>query len=137
MMLAGGIGLIGDSLQGTWVPRGYAGTGNPVRTALMSPVNSVGQYVGASSSSMVYPSLGSSLLFYMPAIICSEGTLRGRMRGVYIPLNNHATVAAGTEIVNPPGFTGTLVTFRHFCTTNGNTATNDGHFHIDKTGAWT
>lgn len=135
MMIAAGATLVGDPYAGTWVPRGYAGSGDPIRTALMCPTLAAGAYIGGDSA-MANPSLGSSLLFYMPAFIVAEGAIRGRLRGVHVPLNTHAGVAAGTEIVNPPGLTATLVAFRHFCTTTGSGTTTDGHLYIDRTSVW-
>lgn len=128
--------LATPTAHGIWLARGYAGVGSPVLTSVMCPTLPGVGYLMGSSSAIANPSPGSGLAFYMPAFVCGEGTIRGRLRGAYAPLNSHVGVAAGTEIVNPPGLTATIVALRHFGFQNGSTTTGDGHIYIDRTSAW-
>lgn len=118
--------------QSFWLARGYAGTGSPVRAAFMYPLYT---RIGTNGS-IANPSPGSSLNYWIPGIIVTQSSFRGRMRGIYLPLNSHVGVAIGTEVVNPPGLTGTIVAMRHNSDANGASAVHDCHFHIDKTNAW-
>ena len=128
--------LAAPSTYGIWLARGYSGSGNPVLSGLMCPTMPGNSFTIGGSSAISNPSLGSGLNFYQPGIICAEATVRGRMRGVYVPLNSHAGVAAGTEITNPPGLTGTIVAMRHYSSQNAAVTASDGHVYVDRSSAW-
>jgi len=119
-----------------WLARGYAGTGSPVRIGLATfgLVND-GIAIGTSSA-IARPSPGSSLSYFYPAFIGIESSIRGQMRGLYVPQNNWGGVSAGFEVVNPPGFVGTLMAFRHNINPVTYSTTNDAHIFVDITNAW-
>lgn len=120
-----------------WLARGYAGTGSPVRVAVaqLSDVTT-NTPIGSSSSATARPSPGSSLSYFHPAIIGIESSIRGRLRGIYVPQNDWSGVDAGFEVVNPPGLTGTLVALRHNSHPIAYASTVDGHIFVDVTNGW-
>lgn len=128
--------LASPTSYGFWIARGYAGTGNPVLHGIMAPTVPGLSYVVGSSSGLTNPSPGSGLVHYMPAFIAGESTIRGRLRGAYVALNSHAGVAAGTDVVNPPGLAATITAMRHYAFQSGSITTGDGHLYIDRTSAW-
>lgn len=126
-----------DTTACCWLARGYAGTGSPVRVAVaqLSDVTT-DTPIGSSSSATARPSPGSSLSYFHPAIIGIESSIRGRLRGIYVPQNDWSGVAAGFEVVNPPGLTGTLVALRHNSHQVTYASTVDGHIFVDVTNGW-
>lgn len=120
----------------SWLARGYAGTGSPVRIGLATfgLVND-GLAIGTSNA-IARPSPGSSLSYFYPAFIGIESSIRGQMRGLYVPQNNWGGVDAGFEVVDPPGFTGTLMALRHNINPITYSTTNDAHIFVDITNAW-
>lgn len=120
----------------SWLARGYAGTGSPVRIGLATfgLVND-GIAIGTSSA-IARPSPGSSLSYFYPAFIGIESSIRGQMRGLYVPQNNWGGVDAGFEVVNPPGLAGTLMALRHNINPITYSTTNDAHIFVDITNAW-
>lgn len=122
---------------GFWVARGHAGTGSPIRAGLVVPGKTNSAIpIGASNGSLANPAPGSSLNYWVPALIVNESTIRGILRGIYVPLNDYAGVAFGTDVVNPPGLTATLTTLRHCSNTNTSNGNTDGHLHVDTTSEW-
>lgn len=122
---------------GFWMARGYAGSGSPIRAGI--PVfggMNAAVPVGAGNGTLTNPALGSSLNFFTPAHIVAESTLRGRLRGIYMPLNDHTGVALGTDVVNPPGLTATLTALRHCSATVDSNFNTDGHLYVDTTSGW-
>jgi len=120
-----------------WLARGYAGTGSPVRIGLAvfgTMSDSAG--IGTSNGSTARPSPGSSLSYFYPAFIGIESSIRGQMRGLYVPQNDWSGVSAGFEVVDPPGLTGTLMALRHNIHSVTYSAVYDGHIFVDITNAW-
>lgn len=120
----------------SWLARGYAGTGSPVRIGLATfgLVND-GVAIGTSAA-IARPSPGSSLSYFYPAFIGIESSIRGQMRGLYVPQNNWGGVDAGFEVVNPPGLAGTLMALRHNINPITYSTINDAHIFVDITNAW-
>lgn len=122
---------------GTWIGRGYAGTGGAVRASIPTLASVAADGIGTTNSGqLAYSAPGSGLQMWTPAFLAAESTLRGTLRGIYVPLNTFAGVAIGTDIVNPPGITGVITTLRHNSFNNNNAASTDCHLHVDITNAW-
>lgn len=122
---------------GTWIGRGYAGTGDAVRASIPTLGSTVTDGIGTTNAGqLAYSAPGSGLQMWTPAFLAAEGTLRGTLRGIYAPLNTWAGVAIGTDIVNPPGITGTITTLRHNSFSNNNATSTDCHMHVDITNEW-
>lgn len=122
---------------GFWLARGYAGSGSPIRAGLIVPGKVNGAVpIGAANDSLANPAPGSGLLFWVPGLIASELTVRGRLRGIYAPLSDHTGVAMGTDVVNPPGLSATITALRHCSYTDTSNGNTDGHLHVDTTSAW-
>jgi hypothetical protein len=122
---------------GMWIGRGHAGTGDAVRAAIPTLASHATDGIGATGDSQLsYSAPGSGLQMWTPAFIAAEATLRGRLRGLYAPLNTFAGVAIGTDVVNPPGITGTITTLRHNSFSNNNPPSTDCHMHVDSTNEW-
>jgi len=117
-----------------WLARGYAGTGSPTRIGLA--VFGMNNGAIGTASTIARPSPGSSLSYFYPAIIGIESSIRGQMRGLYVPQNDWSGVSAGFEVVDPPGLTGTLMALRHNINAVTYSAVNDGHIFVDITNAW-
>lgn len=123
-----------------WTLRGYAGGAGAVRHGLAVLASSdVGSVIGSSGSqSMAASSPGGGQVYWLPGLMAAEGTLRGTMRGLYVPINSLAGVAAGTDyssaVGRPAGSVLTVV--RHFCTANGSSAQYDGHFAVESALEW-
>lgn len=120
----------------TWLARGYAGTGSPTRIGLAVFGMVANSVAFGTSSAIARPSPGSSLSYFYPAIIAIESSIRGRMRGLYVPQNDWSGVSAGFEVVDPPGLTGTLMALRHNIDPITYSDANDGHIFVDITNAW-
>jgi len=120
----------------TWLARGYAGTGSPTRIGLAVFGKVVNSDAFGTSSAIARPSPGSSLSYFYPAIIAIESSIRGQMRGLYVPQNDWSGVAAGFEVVDPPGLTGTLMALRHNIDPITYSGANDAHVFVDITNAW-
>lgn len=118
----------------TWLARGYAGTGSPTRIGL-AVFGMVSNSIG-SSNAIVRPSPGTSLSYFYPAFIGIESSIRGQMRGLYVPQNDWSGVDAGFEVVNPPGLTGTLMALRHNIQAYSYSSIYDAHIFVDITNAW-
>lgn len=122
---------------GFWLARGYAGTGNPIRAAiamLSLTLNNNPGIIGSTSGSIVNAA-GLANVF-LPAVIATEGTTRGMVRGVYVSPNNLSGIAAGTNIVSPPGLASTITALRHNNFSAIYAATADGHVHVDILSEW-
>ena len=120
--------------DGFYVARGVAGTGNPLRANLASLLYNIP--IGTASA-LANPGLGTGLAFWIPGFIVGEAGIRGRMRGVHVPLSSHAGVAMGANVVNPPGLAATtLTTLRHNLHDSQYDGTFDCHLHVDITNAW-
>jgi hypothetical protein len=125
------------SSEGIWLPRGYAGTGSPIRAALAMPGTTSGT-IGAFNSinNLARPALGSGLSLWVAGLVCAEATVRGILRGLHCPLNDFSGVVIGTEYASPPGLpSGVLVTMRHNAQSSASSA-SDGHVMIDRVGPW-
>ena len=131
-------GFATPTLYGVWLPRGYAGTGNPIRAGIAMPaLASNVPVIGSATTSMTSPAPGSGLDFWIPALIGCENTIRGQLRGVYAPLTSDGSVALGHDVVNPPGLTGTLTALLHYAHSNASTiATYLGHIRVLSDQAW-
>ena len=99
-------GLAAPTLDqlGLWLGSGYALTGASVAAAFAYFSWLAGGYaIGGSMSLLSDPSPGAGKRYYIPAIVICESTIRGRLRGVYLPLNNVSSVARGTVDSNAVG----------------------------------
>lgn len=135
---AGQAQLATPSTDGFWLPRGYAGTGSPLRAAISLPSLSAGVSIGAASvGALARPTPGSGLDLWVPAVIANEATIRGVMRGLYAPINNWAGTAMGTERSAPPGLpSGVLVALRHNSNSTSGSTTSDCYQWVDRVGPW-
>lgn len=125
------------SSTGFWIARGYAGTGNPIRAAiamLALTLNNNPGVIGCTLGSIANAA-GLENVF-LPAVIATEGTVRGMVRGVYVSPNNLSGIAAGTNIVSPPGLASTITALRHNSSSGSYAATTDGHVHVDILSEW-
>lgn len=93
---------------GLWLGRGYSGAGAAIRASIAS----VGpNRVSGSYSMMSDPAPGSSERFFAPVMIVSEGTIRGRLRGLYLALNNLSAVTNFSQVAGATGLpAGSLLT---------------------------
>lgn len=88
----------GATTAGLWAGTGYGQSGSPVGLGLFAvPVAGLVGAVG-----MAKPAPGSSKNYYVPAMVKSEGMIRGRMRGLYQPMNvrtgdPNATIDSGVS----------------------------------------
>lgn len=98
--------------RGLFLGKGYALTGDPVSFSLPSLATGnaatsgggvSGQQMGGTASPLADPAAGTGLRVFMPALIGAEGMIRGRMRGLYVPLNNLSAVTDGTYETAPAG----------------------------------
>ena len=95
---------------------------------------------GPSSNMMVNPSHGTLGSHMIPAAIYSAGALRGRLRGVYVPLNNWVSSGGahvGT-IHNPLGTASplSLAALAGSATTTAGTFTNVGRIFVERILSW-
>lgn len=130
--------LLTPSVDGFWLPRGYAGTGSPLRAAISHPsiasASSIGAFV---SGALARPTPGSGVDLWVPSLICNESTIRGVMRGLYTPINDWSGTAMGTERSAPPGLpSGVLVAMRHCSSSTTGAASTDCHIWVDRVGPW-
>lgn len=99
--------------QGLFLPRGHAQTTGALRwsvpnltrgrKASQSALES-NAALGGNGAPMSDPGPGTGLRHFMPAFIGAEGTVRGALRGLYVPLNNLAdNVTNGENIASPAG----------------------------------
>lgn len=108
-----------------WTGRGYSGTAGAVRHAiamLNSSVESTGNVIGSSAvMNMTNPSLGSGDVYWQPPILAAQGTIRGVLRGIAMPLNNMTSVAVGTQYSGATGRpAGSVIQMlRHYTSTTG------------------
>lgn len=123
---------------GTWIGRGYTGIGSPERASIPTLAASTNNHVigGSTASALANSAPGTGLQMWTPAYLVAAGTIHGKFRGLYAPINTFAGVAMGTDVVNPPGLTGTLTTLRHGTFSTATNTTFDGHMHVDITNAW-
>lgn len=129
--------MITPSTTGFWLARGYAGTGNPIRAGIAMPALTLNNGSGAigSTTHAIANAAGLPNVF-LPAAIATEGTMRGMVRGVYVSPNNLSGIAAGTDIVNPPGLASTITALRHNNLSGSYAASHDGHVHVDILSEW-
>lgn len=128
---------VAPSNGGMYFARGHAGTGNPIKMGLALLGHYSDDPIGTTTDPYIArPSPGGSLSYYYPAVIAGESTIRGRMRGLYLPANTGYGLTWQAEIVDPPGLTGTLMVLKH----NGNGlfggSNVEGHMFVDITNAW-
>ena len=124
------------STEGVWLPRGYAGTGSPIRAAMAMPA-SISSPIGSSQNAIARPAPGSGLDMWIKGMLCAEASVRGVMRGLYLPLHDCSSLSIGTEFSAPPGAPDAmLVTLRHNTQSASTLATTDGHVFVDRVGPW-
>lgn len=96
-------GNLSPGVETFWIGRIAAGTGTAV------PIQPMGFYWGnggtrfGDGSAIANPSPSSGNLYFMPGIIIRESTVRGRMRGVYLPVGRLGGVVSGTEYAGVTG----------------------------------
>lgn len=122
--------------EGVWLPRGYAGTGSPIRAAMAMPA-SISSTIGSSQNAIARPAPGSGLDMWVRGMLCAEASVRGLMRGLYLPLHDCSSLSIGTEFSAPPGAPdAVLVTLRHNTQSASTSSTTDGHVFVDRVGPW-
>lgn len=122
--------------EGVWLPRGFAGTGSPIRAAMAMPASISGP-IGASLGAIARPAPGSGLDMWLKGMLCAEASVRGVMRGLYLPLHDCSSLSIGTEFSAPPGAPdAVLVTLRHNTQSASTGAATDGHVFVDRVGPW-
>lgn len=103
---AGGVGYGGDirlaastltiaaaTNEHLWLGRATAGTGAsvPARCMMLSSTTNAG--VGTQSATpLPNASVGGSHEYWLPALIAESATIRGRLRGLYVPLSRMGSV---------------------------------------------
>ena len=126
-----------------WLARnlsGSSGTG-PIRAALCRLANvgdGVVAAIGGSTNNLVASSPGGAAEYWYPALIGCENTIRGRLRGVYIPANRLDGVAAGLDREDAVGLPANsrLTIVRHNTTWGGFFAQYDGHLGVESRLGW-
>lgn len=132
-----GSGYATPGTDGFWLPRGWAGTGSPIRAATAFFTTSSGAIGASSTPSIARPAPGTGLDMWIQAWISTESTVRGRMRGLYAPLHDSSGIAIGTEFSAPPGMpSAVLVAMAHGTNTSGTTTTSAGRMFVDRVGPW-
>lgn len=123
--------------DGFWLPRGYAGTGSPIRAAIAFPTTSSGGIGTSSTPSIARPAPGTGLDMWIAAWIGTESSVRGSLRGLYAPLHDSSGIAIGTEFPAPPGLPdGVLVTMAHYTFTYSVGTSSAGRMFVDRVGPW-
>lgn len=86
--------------SGLWLGQGYSGSGSAIRASVVTvgPIALSGSYTMMSD-----PAAGSAKRFFVPVMIASEGTIRGRLRGLYLALNNLSAVTNYTQVSGATG----------------------------------
>lgn len=87
------------SNNGLWIGKPYSLTGDPVRAAICA----IGTPGANGGSGMGDPSIGTSMLFFAPALIATESIIRGKLRGAFVALNDLSARAFGSDINAPAG----------------------------------
>lgn len=117
--------------RGLSVMRGYSGAA-PGSVQCGCPVYGVGATNvingtsgGASAPIAAATAPGSGEQYFTPAMACAEGMIRGRLRGLYVAVNDLRTVANGTLRSNASGLpSGSSLMLLH--TNNGGNSNNTG-----------
>jgi hypothetical protein len=109
----------------------------PFSLLTLAAVNQSSLIGSTDSQNLANPAPGSGLLHFMPALIANESTIRGRLRGIWVPSNTHAGVALGTDYASVTGMpSGSVLTaLRH---NGGNSASvaADGHVFVESVLEW-
>lgn len=116
---ADGFASITREEWGQYIPRNLTDTDGPVKWSIPNLYNGRGANstslfndggLGGSAAPMVNPSPGSSKNFFIPAVLGCEGTMRGTLRGLYVPLNNiFPSITSGDEISGAGGIDATSI----------------------------
>lgn len=103
-----------------------------------SSISSSSAQMGGSCAPMADPAAGTGLRLYHPAMVGSEGVIRGRLRGLYVPLNNLLAQAFGavdsTPANMPPGTA--LLIAKCSMANNTNPDFYAGTLAVDAVGPW-
>lgn len=94
--------------SGLWLGQGYSGSGSAIRASVVAvgPTGLSGSYTMMSD-----PAAGSNERFFVPVMIASEGAIRGRLRGLYLALNNLSAVTNFSHVAGATGLpVGSLLT---------------------------
>lgn len=86
---------------GLWLPQSYTGSGSAIRAALLAhgPAGST----SGGAAGMADPSPGSNDRFFSPCFITGENGIRGRLRGLYLALNDLRAVSVFTAVPGAAG----------------------------------
>lgn len=82
--------------QAFWIARGPAGSGNATTLAVLFPPAAATYPIGGGYNGMANPSPGGAHEYWTPAVLVHEGTVRGTLRGIHVPLSSLVGVAEGT-----------------------------------------
>lgn len=96
-----GYSSISISSAGLYAGTGYSQAGDPVPLVVLCV--GVEGIIGSSRYGMPNPAPGSSKNYFVPLLVVSEGMIRGRLRGLYAPLNNRTGTPNGTMEVGTVG----------------------------------
>lgn len=91
------------SHQGLWLASGISLSGTAIPAAIAGLFMPNQQAFAGTLAQIADPAPGSSGRFYIPGMLLNENTIRGVLRGFYVPLNNLAAVASGTIDTSPIG----------------------------------
>jgi len=83
-----------SSASGLWIAKSYAQTGNSIAAAICS----IGNSGTIGGSGMADPAVGSLSHVFAPAMIVSEGIIRGFMRGAFVSVNDLSGRPFGSEM---------------------------------------
>jgi len=93
--------LSSSASNGLFVVRGIAGTGTALPISIAPGIFSSSQLGGAGG--VADPSPGGANRYFARAAIVNEGTIRGFLRGLYVPISNLTSLANGTVISGASG----------------------------------
>lgn len=102
----------GSNQRGLWLARTYALTGTAVEASVAAFGVSDNGAIGGTSSLPGTPAPGIGGTLYMPAYIVHGVGIRGRLRGLFVPLATHAQLTSASTDASPTGRPGGSVLTR-------------------------
>lgn len=118
-----------------YLARNAALAASPVAAGLMSPLGPFDSVGHGSSASLPR----RAEMHYFPAIVAAEGYIRGRMRGLYVPVNDHVSAAgSGVGSVQVPANTSIAMSLATLAGTTAsvNSALYSGRLFVERVLSW-
>lgn len=128
--------LRGSSSNGLYVMRGVSHAVGAEAVVLNSLTSTGPSPVGGSNMPMANPMPGSGLTVFHPAFLCSSTTLFGKLRGLYMPIQNISDDEMGALYPSPAGLdpASVLMGILHQATPAG--VTGRGHLAVETALEW-